>query len=112
MMHRDPKVFPDPLKFDPERWLKSEAEFRRLEHNMAPFGRGTRQCVGMPLAYTELYVMIGTFFWRFPSGLKVYGKTTADVMTDYEDFFSSYHPYSRRDEWFRSYKIADDEDCR
>lgn len=102
LMHRDPEVFPDPMKFDPERWLKSPAEFRRLEHNMVPFGRGTRQCVGMPLAYTELYVTLATLFRRYPRGLKVW-KTTPETMTDYEDFFSSYHPYSRRDQWFRAY---------
>jgi cytochrome P450 len=102
MMHRDPDVFHDPMKFDPGRWLKSSEEFRRLDRNMVPFGRGTRQCVGMPLAYCELYVTMGTLFRRFPKGLKVWN-TTPDVMTDYEDFFSSYHPYSKRDQWLKAY---------
>lgn len=107
MMHRDPEVFEEPMRFDPERWLKSSEEFRRLDHNMVPFGRGTRQCVGMPLAYCELYVTLGTLFRRFPKGLKVW-KTTPDVMTDYEDFFSSYHPYSKRDQWFKAYAEQDE----
>ena len=102
IMHRDANVFHDPMQFKPERWLQSPEEFRRLDHSMVPFGRGTRQCVGMPLAYCELYVTLGTLFRRFPKGLQVW-KTTPETMTDYEDFFSSYHPYSKRDEWFKAY---------
>ena len=102
LMHRDPEVFQDPMKFDPERWLQSPEEFRRLDHNMVPFSRGTRQCVGMPLAYCELYVTLATLFRRFPRGLRVW-ETTPETMTDYEDFFSSYHPYSKQHEWFKAY---------
>jgi cytochrome P450 len=100
MMHRDPEVFPDPMKFDPERWLQSTEQTQRLNHNMVPFGRGSRQCVGMPLAYAEVYVMLGTMFRRFPRELRVCN-TTPETMADYEDWFSSYHPYSKRDEWLR-----------
>lgn len=99
MLHRDPEVFPDPMTFDPERWLASPEQYRRLDYNMVPFGRGSRQCVGMPLAYCELYVTIGTLFRRFPRELRV-ASNTLDTISDYEDFFSSYHPYSKRDDWF------------
>ena len=102
LMHRDSTVFTNPERFDPERWLKSPEECRRLEHNMVAFTRGTRQCVGMPLAYTELYVTLGTLFRRFPHGLRVW-RTTPETMRDYEDFFSSYHPQNRRGEWFSAY---------
>ncbi|KAK4544900.1 hypothetical protein LTR36_003804 [Oleoguttula mirabilis] len=103
MMHRDTSVFgPDPMKFAPERWTGSIDEVRRLDANMVPFGRGTRQCVGMPLAYAELYVTLGSLFRRFPKGLKVW-RTTEEIMQDYEDFFSSYHPDSSKQEWFRAY---------
>lgn len=107
LMHRNPDIFTDPMKFDPERWLKSVEEYRRLDHHLVPFGRGTRQCVGMPLAYSELYVTLGTLFRQFPRGLRVW-KTTPETMRDYEDFFSSYHPDSRRDEWFQAYMEKDE----
>ena len=100
MMHRDPEVFPDPMKFDPKRWLYSTEQTQRLNHNMVPFGCGSRQCVGMPLTYAEIYVMLGTMFWRFCRELRVRG-TTLETMTDSEDWFSSYYPYSKRDEWLR-----------
>ena len=35
------------MQLKPQRWLQSPEKFRRLHHNMVPFGRGTRQCVGM-----------------------------------------------------------------
>lgn len=54
-MHRNPKVFPDPMKFDPSRWM-DPARFWELDHHMVPFSRGSRQCVGMPLVYlTRLF---------------------------------------------------------
>lgn len=47
LMHRNPEIFPNSLNFDPERWLDPQ-NFRRLDRHMVPFGRGSRQCVGMP----------------------------------------------------------------
>ena len=69
-------------------------------------------CVGMPLAYAEVYVMLGRLFWSFPPGvsgdeasgdrgLRVWGERTKEVIRDYEDYFSSYHPYAKRADWFR-----------
>ena len=101
LMHRNPAVFPDPMTFDPERWTASLEQTRHLEHHLVAFGRGQRQCVGMPLAYSEMYVTLGSLFRRFPRGLSV-GRTTEETVRDYEDFFSSYHPYSKRKEWFHA----------
>ena len=50
IQHQDPSVFPEPLEFRPERWLGEEAPDRYL----VPFSKGTRACVGMNLAKTEL----------------------------------------------------------
>lgn len=40
MLHRDPDVFPNPMEFDPERWMQGQEVTRRLERSMIPFGRG------------------------------------------------------------------------
>jgi cytochrome P450 len=45
VMHRNEDVFPDAMKFDPDRWLDPE-HARFLDKHMVPFGKGTRQCVG------------------------------------------------------------------
>lgn len=51
--HRDPKYFPDPEKFDPERFSNE----RKHEINQAayiPFGVGPRNCIGTRFALMEI----------------------------------------------------------
>ncbi|KAG0652243.1 Cytochrome P450 monooxygenase [Hyphodiscus hymeniophilus] len=88
VLHQDPEYFPDPQRFDPGRWLDAK-EARRIEKAFVPFGKGTRGCVGMPLAYCELYVTLGTLFRRF-GDMKSNVLTREDLV--YDDHFSGYHP--------------------
>ena len=85
--HHDEDLFPNSDKFDPNRWL-NRADAMRLDKNLFAFGKGNRGCIGMPLAYCELYLVIGTFFHRFKD-LKPYLTTKEDLILD--DFFSTYH---------------------
>jgi cytochrome P450 len=52
LAHTDDEIFPDPWKFDPDRWLDSE-RIRRKKYSLA-FGKGPSQCVGMHMANMEL----------------------------------------------------------
>lgn len=65
-MHNDPTVFPDPRTFDPSRWLGPEGKER--QKYLFNFGRGTRMCVGINLAYAEFYITLATVFRRFGRG--------------------------------------------
>ncbi|KAL4943883.1 hypothetical protein BDV06DRAFT_188905 [Aspergillus oleicola] len=88
MMHHDKNLFPDADKFSPERWL-DPARAKLLEKNLFSFGKGSRQCVGMPLAYCELYVTLGRIFRTFDN-LKTRVKSREEML--YDDYFSAYHP--------------------
>ncbi|KAI8964797.1 putative cytochrome P450 [Daldinia sp. FL1419] len=63
-MHRNPAVYPDPLKFDPSRW---ENPTKAMKDAFVPFGGGSRICIGLHLAKMELRLATARFFARFPN---------------------------------------------
>lgn len=65
LLHEDPDTFPDPLSYNPERWLVSEAERQQLQRHLVVFSRGARGCLGMNLAMAELYLILAIVFRRF-----------------------------------------------
>lgn len=50
--HRDPRFFPEPARFRPERWT-AEAREARPAYSYFPFGGGPRRCVGEGFAWME-----------------------------------------------------------
>ncbi len=57
--HRDARYFPDPLRFDPERFTP-EAKSRRAKFTYFPFGAGVRQCIGESFAQMEGVLLLAT----------------------------------------------------
>ncbi|MEU8869515.1 cytochrome P450 [Streptomyces umbrinus] len=58
-LHRDSHLFPDPLTFDPDRWL-DEAQKNLQSGAFLPFGAGKHKCIGDDFARTELATAIVT----------------------------------------------------
>ncbi|KIX99510.1 uncharacterized protein Z520_05086 [Fonsecaea multimorphosa CBS 102226] len=54
-LHLNPRVFPDPQAFRPERWLEPSDEMVR---DAIPFGLGSRQCIARNLATVELFCAV------------------------------------------------------
>jgi cytochrome P450 len=59
VMHRDARFFPDPLRFDPERFTP-EAKVKRAKFTYFPFGAGARQCIGESFAWMEGMLLLAT----------------------------------------------------
>jgi hypothetical protein len=64
LLHHDERIFPSSKAFRPERWLENP----RLDKYLYSFGKGTRQCVGINLAYAELTLILARIFRRYGSG--------------------------------------------
>ena len=66
MMGRTEEYFPDPMRFDPERF-SPEAKAARPKYTYFPFGGGSRQCIGESFAWMEGVFSIATLAqrWRF-----------------------------------------------
>lgn len=62
---RDPTVWDDPTRFDPDRFLDIAPEQASLaDAAWAPFGGGTRNCIGFALAQMELTLIIARLAQR------------------------------------------------
>jgi cytochrome P450 len=77
IMHRDPRFFSDPEKFDPARW--SNENMQKLpKFAYFPFGGGPRQCIGASFAMMEAVLLLATIAGQFQLG-KVEGQPIVPV---------------------------------
>ena len=59
VVHRDPRFYPEPERFDPERWTP-EAQAQQPKFAYFPFGGGPRLCIGESFAWTEGILLLAT----------------------------------------------------
>ena len=59
LLHRDPRYFEDPLRFDPDRFLP-DREARLPRFTYMPFGGGKRICIGNQFALMEGQIILST----------------------------------------------------
>jgi cytochrome P450 len=65
---RDARFFPDPSRFDPERWTP-EAKDSRSPYSYFPFGGGPRRCIGEGFAWAEAILVLATLVSRWRAQL-------------------------------------------
>ena len=66
LVQHDARWFPEPEKFDPERWTP-EAREARPKFSYFPFGGGARVCIGERFAWMEGVIVLAAIAqkWRF-----------------------------------------------
>jgi cytochrome P450 len=90
----NPAVFPQPMNFDPNRWVTASAEQKKqMEKYFVPFGRGARSCIGRELAMMTLYLTTANFVWRHGKEARLWETGPEDVKMEH-DFFA---PFARRE---------------
>ncbi|XP_016507824.1 ferruginol synthase [Nicotiana tabacum] len=76
-IHRDPQVWENPTKFQPERFLSQSTNLNYTGNNFKylPFGSGRRICAGLPLAEKMLMFVLASllhsFDWKLQEGEKL-----------------------------------------
>jgi cytochrome P450 len=63
IVHRDPRVWPDPERFDPDRFAPGQMKSRA--HAYKPFGTGQRACIGRQFALHEAVLTLALILHRY-----------------------------------------------
>lgn len=61
--HRNPKIWEDPQRFDPERFMGPDSESRAKD--ILAFSTGVRMCIGRNLAWMELYTTLANIICNY-----------------------------------------------
>ncbi|MCX6397422.1 MAG: cytochrome P450 [Propionibacteriales bacterium] len=61
LIHEDPEIYPEPHRFDPDRFLGAAVE----STVWLPFGGGTRRCLGAAFAQLEMETILPLILDRF-----------------------------------------------
>lgn len=77
--HRMSDIYPEPEKFNPNRFSPEESE-KRHPYAFIPFSAGPRNCIGYKFAYIELKTIISTV-------LRTYELLPVDGKTEIEPIF-------------------------
>ncbi|MGK4000978.1 cytochrome P450 [Sorangium sp. So ce1036] len=62
LTHRLPHLYPEPARFNPERFLGKKPDL----YAWLPFGGGPRRCIGMAFALFEIKIVLATVLSQLP----------------------------------------------
>ncbi|KAJ0130432.1 hypothetical protein HZ326_26464 [Fusarium oxysporum f. sp. albedinis] len=73
-LHRTPDIFPEPHKWEPERWIESSpSQLNDIRRWFWAFGSGGRMCIGINFAYFSMKNVIGSIYTNFTTTLHDHG---------------------------------------
>ncbi|KAJ3571646.1 hypothetical protein NP233_g3619 [Leucocoprinus birnbaumii] len=82
-IHNNHDIFPDPQSFNPDRWL-GEDKSKALDRCLVAFSKGPRMCLGVDLAWCELYLLFGNLLRKLD--MQLYNTTEGDF--DYKAYLT------------------------
>ncbi|KAF4540590.1 Cytochrome p450 [Lasiodiplodia theobromae] len=91
-IHLDPELFPQPLKFLPERWLEGGVNEHSRKY-VVPFSKGSRACIGIHLATAELFLAVASVVRRLD--LALFETSPSDVEITWDGFAGGFRPESK-----------------
>jgi cytochrome P450 len=75
-VHNSSKIFTSPESLDADRWLANDA--KSLDQWLVAFSNGPRSCLGISLAWCEMYIAFATMLRRFD--MRIDGTTLEDLV--------------------------------
>ena len=93
LVHQSSEVFKNPEVFDIDRWMGPDAA--GLDKWLVSFSKGPRSCLGINLAYCEMYVALAALIRRFE--MKLDGTKVDDLI--WRDVFLPYFYGKRLHVW-------------
>ena len=73
-LHHEASIFPDPLTFEPERWMAEDGalipESDQRNRWFWAFSSGARMCIGMHLANAEMYTLTAAIYSKYSTSLR------------------------------------------
>ncbi|KAH0821408.1 hypothetical protein GEV33_001383 [Tenebrio molitor] len=85
-LHNDPEYYPDPEKFDPERFSE-ENKKKRPDFTWIPFGAGPRHCIGLRFGMLQSKVGLTELLKNYR--IKLSNKVQLPLQMDKQSFISS-----------------------
>lgn len=86
-LHRNSDIFPDPLRWDPDRWLGDSEQVKRMNKWWWAFSSGGRMCIGMHLALAEM-ALVPAIYRRFSTRIQPgFEGITPGITSRFEVFY-------------------------
>ncbi|KAE8350314.1 cytochrome P450 [Aspergillus coremiiformis] len=90
-LHRNPRVFKDPMRFNPDRWLGPAAEVAEMKRWFWAFSSGGRMCIGMHLAMAEMTTLLASVYRSYQTEIAPAFQGVSPGVTARYEVFSDEH---------------------